>query len=212
MSGNDHEADTRRPEAHPPRRRPLLDWLADFAFGRLDDGPGKFVLRLLAFVWAMVFLGLASLLAPAAVHVLAGEYRQALTVLGVGLFLAGAATATGSMLGFLFGVPKVAKDHPHDDDADGEKEPAYVPNTNLETISDWLTKIIVGVGLVEIRQVIAWVDQIGQVVGQAMGPAPAMRVIATSLLIHDLFMGFFQGFLVAYIYLPKVFAASRSKP
>jgi hypothetical protein len=36
-----------------------------------------------------------------------------------------------------------------------------------------------------------------------------MRVIATSLLVNNVLMGFFQGFLVAYLYLPKVFAAAK---
>ena len=50
-------------------------------------------------------------------------------------------------------------------------QPSYLPNTNLETISDWLTKVIVGVGLVEIREVIAWVSEVGQVAGAAMDGA-----------------------------------------
>jgi hypothetical protein len=33
--------------------------------------------------------------------------------------------------------------------------------------------------------------------------------MATAILVHDLLMGFFQGFLVAYLYLPKAFANAR---
>jgi tetratricopeptide (TPR) repeat protein len=42
-----------------------------------------------------------------------------------------------------------------DSRADGETEHGAVPddNTNLEEVSDWLTKIIVGVGLVELKQI-----------------------------------------------------------
>jgi hypothetical protein len=126
----------------------------------------------------------------------------------VGLFVAGAATAFGSMLGFLFGVPKASGPGDNDRRDSGDAQ-SYVPNTNLETISDWLTKVIVGAGLVQAREIAQWIDQIGQVAGNAMGGTEFMRVVATSLLVHNVLMGFFQGFLVAYMYLPKAFAAAR---
>jgi hypothetical protein len=190
-------------------RRTLLEWIADMLFGGEDSGPGRSVLRLLAFVWGMVGFGLASLLVPAIAQAAIGNYGQAFTIVGVGLFLAGAATAFGSMLGFLFGVPKASLNPPPDGLQRFGDEPSYVPNTNLETISDWLTKVIVGVGLVQVRELIGWVDSVGQVAGIAMGGTEVMRVVATSLLVHNVLMGFFQGFLVAYLYLPKVFAAAR---
>jgi hypothetical protein len=109
---------------------------------------------------------------------------------------------------FLFGVPKSNPDPGAGGEAAGS-EPPYVPNTNLETISDWLTKVIVGVGLVEIREVVEWLEGIGRTAGAAMGDGETLRVVATALLIHNLLMGFFQGFLVAYLYLPKVFSASQ---
>jgi len=191
------------------RRRNLLEWIADSLFGREHPGAGQAVLRLLAFVWGMVGIGLASLLFPFASQIIQGNYADAFVTVGVGLFVAGAATAAGSMLGFLFGVPKASPILGPDRTANSGDEPAYLPNTNLETISDWLTKVIVGVGLVQAREVVGWVDQVGQLAGSAMGGTTVMRVIATSLLVHNLLMGFFQGFLVAYLYLPKVFAAAR---
>jgi hypothetical protein len=191
-----------------PRRRTFFEWIADL-FGSEDSGAGRSVLRLLAFVWFMMGIGLASLVVPALAQVTKGNWPQALAIFGVGLFLAGAATAAGSFLGFLFGVPKASPSHSPGHSTPSTQETLYEPNTNLEIISDWLTKAIVGVGLVEVRQLITWLDQVGQLAGGAMGGSDMMRVIATSLLIHYLLMGFFQGFLVAYLYLPKVFAAAR---
>ena len=94
-------------ESHS-HRRTILERFADFLFGHEDSGPGRSVLQLLAFVWGMLAMGLASLLVPASAQVILGNYPQALAIVGVGLFLAGAATAVGSMLGFLFGVPKAS--------------------------------------------------------------------------------------------------------
>ncbi len=199
-----------KPDPEPPLslRGTILGWMADLMFGPEDSGPGHSVLRLLAFVWSMVGMGLASLLVPAIAQAISRNYAQALNIIAVGLFLAGAATAFGSMLGFLFGVPKASLNRALDN-TNSKDELAYVPNTNLETISDWLTKVIVGVGLVEVREVIRSIDQIGQIAGAAMGGTALTRVIATSLLVNNVLMGFFQGFLVAYLYLPKVFAAAR---
>lgn len=187
----------------------LLEWLADFLFGPEDSGPGRSVLRLLAFVWGMVGLGLLSLLVPALALAIGGGFLQALYAIGVGLFLAGAATATGSLFGFLFGVPKSAPTMGAGAVSNPAEETRYVPNTSLETISDWLTKVIVGIGLVEYQAAVNLIARVGRSAGTAMGGTDdaIWGVIATSLLVHNLLMGFFQGFLVAYIYLPKVFDA-----
>jgi hypothetical protein len=196
------------PKQARSRRRTIFEGVPDL-FGSDDSGAGRSVLRLLAFVWLTMGIGLGSLLVPALAQAIKGNWPQALAIFGVGLFLAGAATASGSMLGFLFGVPKASPSNGPDHLNHSNQETGYAPNTNLEIISDWLTKAIVGVGLVEVRQLIGWLDQVGQVAGAAMGGSDTMRVIATSIIVHYLLMGFFQGFLVAYLYLPKVFAAAR---
>jgi len=61
--------------------------------------------------------------------------------------LAGAAALTGAIAGFLFGIPHTIAA------ADASARSAGTPplgNTNLEVVSDWLTKIIVGVGLIQL--------------------------------------------------------------
>lgn len=73
---------------------------------------------------------------------LAFKYIGSLT--GVGATSA----AIGGLLGFLFGIPRRNSYNYHEADRF-----AYVGNTNLEQISDWLTKVIVGVSLVEARQI-----------------------------------------------------------
>ena len=50
-----------------------------------------------------------------------------------------AASAVGGLTGFLFGVPK----GPSDRDEQQRSGFFYRPNTNLEQVSDWLTKIMV---------------------------------------------------------------------
>ncbi|MCK9220855.1 MAG: hypothetical protein M0P47_12515 [Bacteroidales bacterium] len=50
----------------------------------------------------------------------------------------------GGLIGFLFGIPKFNTKYTP------SEEPEYLANTSLEQISDWLTKIIVGVGLTQL--------------------------------------------------------------
>jgi len=190
----------------------LVDLVARVFVGSRDGSdadPASDLIRILVFVWLMVLTGLAGLTIPALAHVLQGRYVEALVSAGTGAFLAGAAMAAGSFIGFLFGVPRANRSAARRTSEGRRLAGAYLPNTNLEQISDWLTKIMVGVGLVEIRTVVAWFDQIGVTVGPAIWADPGGRVIATAILVHYLLMGFFQGFLVAYLYLPKAFANAR---
>src|SRR4051794_2430267 len=63
--------------------------------------------------------------------------------IGVASSAAIAAGAIGGVTGFLFGIPKARSDvNSAGTNAGGQ----FKPNTNLEQISDWLTKTIVGVG------------------------------------------------------------------
>ena len=191
----------------------LIDLVARLFSGTSREGsegdPARDLIRILVFVWLMVATGLVGLGIPALAHLLQGRYVDALVSVGTGAFLAGAATAAGSFIGFLFGVPRANVSATRESANVTDIGRDYLPNTNLEQISDWLTKIIVGVSLVEIRDVIAWFEQIGIITGPAIWSDPAGRVVATAIVVHYLLMGFFQGFLVAYLYLPKAFANAR---
>jgi hypothetical protein len=185
-------------------RIPLLRSLLHFG--------GKDILGVIRLLWLLVSIGLLSLLIPAIVRWTAHDIKGGWTTIGTGLFLAGAATLTGSVIGFLFGVPRknpAPSDRGKAETA-GTELPVYEPNTNLEQISDWLTKIIVGVGLVELGSIIHFFEKIGHFAGPAFADAPSGEIIAISICVHYLFVGFIQGFLLAYLWLPGAFVrASR---
>jgi len=63
------------------------------------------------------------------------------------LVVAAALFVSGCILGFLFGIPKVVKDSVN------SSVTSFSDNANLEEISDWLTKIIVGLTLVQFNQI-----------------------------------------------------------
>ena len=132
-----------RPKSSPSKRR-VIDRLA----GGVND-----VGSVILFLWLLILVGLISFVVPACVQLTHRNWAGALTVVGSGLFLAGASTLVGSIIGFLFGVPVRERNPGVDATGAGNRTIGYRPNTNLEQISDWLTKIIVGIGLVQFPKI-----------------------------------------------------------
>jgi hypothetical protein len=71
----------------------------------------------------------------------------------------GASVLGGTAAGFLFGIPRTEKFRYKPDADHSAKDYFYSDNTNLEEISDWLTKIIVGLTLVKFRTILEWLHQ-----------------------------------------------------
>jgi hypothetical protein len=147
--------------------------------------------------WALsILISLAVLLV-----ILYGYSVSSARLLFLELLVAVAAFSAGSLIGFLFGLPKAgllrngtgdggeAVDEP-------ERERAgYQPSTNLEQISDWLTKILIGVGLVELRELGSGLDQIGQAVAKSIGSGTGSAVLTQIVLVCFLIVGFLVSYL-----------------
>jgi hypothetical protein len=126
-------------------------------------------------------------------------------VLAIGLLTAVSAAAVGALLGFLFGIPRTAAQHSPDNaaQADAARKPMYEPNTNLEQISDWLTKILVGVGLVQIGQIGGAIDDLAD--GLAPGLGAYGHAVAVTLMISFAITGFLGAYLFTRLRLQKAF-------
>lgn len=130
-------------------------------------------------------------------------------VLGVSLLIAGAATVSGGMIGFLFGIPKtLQQETPEKPPAGSQAEEQgnhqaarYGVNTNLEQISDWLTKILVGVGLTQLRSIPEGLKNYAEFVAPGLGKTAAAGPYAVALLIFYLVCGFLISYLWTRIYL-----------
>lgn len=129
-------------------------------------------------------------------------------MLAVSLLSAGAALAVGLLVGFLFGVPRAIENN-NTPTATGT---TFKPNTNLEQISDWLTKIIVGVGLVQLATIPGKLKSLAGYFATAFGVTPSGAPVAHGALVLAILgyfsvFGFLLGYLWARIYLMKVFSA-----
>jgi hypothetical protein len=169
---------------------------------RRNDG-----ITALLLVWFLIGVGLVSLLIPAWAQEWALGRTAALNVIGAGLFLAGASTVAGSLVGFMFGVPQYRR--PNSASPQPSQPLTTSPNTNLEQISDWLTKIIVGIGLTQLPAIGKFFDNLGQQWGSAFGAMPVGKIIAICITVHYLIMGFFQGFLLSSLWLPGAFERAQ---
>lgn len=82
----------------------------------------------------------------------------------------------------------------------------YGRSTNLEQIADWLTKIIVGVGLVEIHKIVRIAANLCTYVGSSLDGNGMHNgsVIAGSVMIAFLVTGFLIAYLWTYLYLLEI--------
>jgi hypothetical protein len=111
--------------------------------------------------------------------------------LGTANLWAMACISAGALIGFLFGVPRANP---------AAARGAYLHNTNVEAVSDWLTKILVGVSLVNLQTIGAFVDRQAAFLGAALGTGPEF---ATGLIVYFFVIGIIQGYILTRMFLPK---------
>jgi len=104
----------------------------------------------------------------------------------------------GGALGFLFGVPRFkstsATQNPLTMNANTNATIGFIPNTNLEQISDWLTKIIIGATLVQLGPLKEEIGNLCDNVGIALGNKQA-GIFCGGIVVFFFFSGFLWGYL-----------------
>jgi hypothetical protein len=138
--------------------------------------------------------------------------------------------ATGAGVGFLFGIPRVLQRErspaparsPSERPAGGGPVEGNGPsapslayhqrvNTNLEEISDWLTKIIVGVSLIQLRSIPDHLRRLADLIGASLnGTASAPdRGFGVSLVLFYATTGFLYGYLATRLYVQGALARAE---
>ena len=142
-------------------------------------------------------------------------------VIASGLILAGAALVVGGLIGFLFGIPRTLQDQtpapapPAPPAANGPREsavsdsngqgqaPRYAANTNLEQISDWLTKILVGVGLTQLNNAPERLAKAAEWFAPSLSTQPHGKPFALASIIYFSTTGFLFAYLWTRLYLAR---------
>ncbi len=114
-----------------------------------------------------------------------GTDSKALAVLSM---WGGACLLLGVLTGFLFGVPQ------------------NIQSSQLEQISDWITKIIVGVGLTQLNKIPhklhVWAQEIAdQAGGGGAGSPPPPTSFIIALILFFVTVGFLTGYLLTRMFL-----------
>ena len=133
------------------------------------------------------------------------------TISSVGIMAAGASLLVGGALGFLFGIPKTLQQEsptgsPEENQALDQRQGTaplvrYRVNTNLEQISDWLTKMLVGVGLTQLYILPGKLQQLTKYIGGGLGDSSYNEVFALALLLYFIVVGFLFGYLWTRLFL-----------
>lgn len=122
-----------------------------------------------------------------------------LRLFGIYSLVACAAASAGALIGFLFGIPRTreaAATVSRGDDSAAVKQAVLTANTNLERVSDWLTTLLLGATLVQIKPIAEWVGGLGGKIRD--DPAQA---VTTVLVVYYLVLGFLGTYLVTRLYL-----------
>lgn len=127
----------------------------------------------------------------------------------------------GGLFGFLFGVPRTpgqqsgASPAKNQTGAEANKDDAAAkvaaaqnktrPNTNLEEISDWLTKILVGAGLTQLNKIPGKLGQLSAFIAKGMGSDTGPNeAFAAATIVFFSICGFLAVFLWTRMYLPEL--------
>ena len=142
-------------------------------------------------------------------------------VLAVALTTASTALTAGFFFGFLFGIPRTLQSDRPEPNTQGNgaiakpldapaatDTPSYSANTNLEQISDWLTKILVGVSLTQIGPIARSIHDLTEYLRPGLGNADSSSGFALTLLVYFFLVGFLFGFLWTRLALPAQFASA----
>jgi hypothetical protein len=115
----------------------------------------------------------------------------------------------GGLLGFLFGVPRALTS---DTDKDSNDHPDRLyANTNLEQVSDWLTKIIIGATLVQLGSVANRFSELATFVSGIFGnPSTQNKTMAGAIILYSVIFGFFAAYIGARSILTFLFYLSPS--
>lgn len=127
-----------------------------------------------------LFLGMVPVIGfPVAIPEMGGK------ILFIGLTL-GIATFTSSFfVGLLFGMPK----------RNNKKETNYSLNNGLTEIADWLTKIIIGVGLINLKEIPGYFVALGEYVRiAAKYDGQLLNIYTIGIVIYFGFLGLFIGY------------------
>ncbi|MCI5149600.1 MAG: hypothetical protein D3916_09475 [Candidatus Electrothrix sp. MAN1_4] len=122
--------------------------------------------------------------------------------------VASSSYAIGNILGLIFGIPKTVQGQTKS--LSPQKRISYQVNTSLEQISDWLTKMIIGAGLVELKDITIFLVNISKKISLDINHPHAQSIIVASILCF-MILGFFVTYFSIRLYIANALAAANTQ-
>ena len=132
---------------------------------------------------------MSALLALSVLLVIISGASGGFLIVGLNILLGVCAGSVGGIIGFLFGIPHAPV---------ATSAAVFRPSTNLEQVSDWLTKIIIGVGLVQADALAGRLADTGRLVG-GIGPGQG-AVMPQVIIVVFAALGFFACYIWTRLY------------
>lgn len=137
-----------------------------------------------------------------------------LRIFGMSAVFGSAAVAIGGLIGFLFGIPRsrtIIESRESGTRTIGG-EPTItpntsLPNTNLEQISDWLTKVLIGITLVEVGKIGSDATSLFDKMSTGLGVGSSSVTFVGALVTYSAAIGFMFGWLATRMWVPWAIAA-----
>jgi len=186
----------------------------------------EFLIKRRGYVWTSILIVIGFLTGVVIVF-----YQQVLETWPLFLW-AMAYIVAGGAVGMIFGIPKEMKQVPealatpmnsNSDEVKEYKAQAIrirnrnlEENTNLNQISDWLTKVIVGAGLVQLKEIPGFVVRVAEKMsrGLACNSLRMDAAISTSaaMIIYFTIYGFITGYLITKVMITDLLEGSDKYP
>jgi hypothetical protein len=165
---------------------------------------GEKIQRGVTFIAGLFVVGIIVVSVMLARSIPAAVAKSGVAVGITALLLFFAAGALGAGVGFLFGLPRARyADQAATAGADGAppttgnaRPSAFLANTNLVKVSDWLTTIVIGLGLVNLAKLGPAASNLRDALQEPLGGSPNAGVIGVATVI----VGLLAGMLLTYLW------------
>ena len=136
------------------------------------------------------------------------------------LLVSGAGLFAGTLTGFIFGIPRVLSAQtalPQDNSEAAAINSGLQTNTNLERVSDWLTTIIIGLTLVNAREILHLLHSAGKILAISVEPLGAgkavsdLAVFAPAVGIYTFLVGFLSFYILTRTKIALLFKVTEDQ-
>ena len=155
------------------------------------------------YLWTSIWVIIGGFITWLILHLQKTVNEQAACLWATGLILAGA------IVGLIFAIPKILSNEASSTNPAASNKRILQENTNLFQVSDWFTKTIVGAGLVELKNIPAYVLKVASKMAEGMAPIGsflAARSFCAGIIVYSISFGFIVGYLVTRLVINQLLA------